>query len=322
LKPDSKEIRKLLSVGDGGRAASLRGFCFPLRKEKFFAPPRRAAIMNRAARFVTVLAIAAMMMATAGCNKLRARDQLNKGVQAYRGANYEQAIEHFKNAVSLDADLKVAKMYLATAYAQQYVPGVETPENLRNAQQAIEEYKNVLQSDPQNVTSLKGIAFLYMQQKKFNEAREYYKKALEADPNDPETYYSVGVIDWSQAYKDAADVKSKESLRVEDELKGKGSQKICDQLKASDGPIVDEGMKMLQTAIDKRQDYDDAMAYMNLLYRRKAADMTCEDAQARAEYVKTANDWSDKAMAARKKKSDEAAKKTSGGIVLEQPKSK
>jgi hypothetical protein len=38
--------------------------------------------------------------------------------------------------------------------------------------------------------------------------------------------------------------------------------------------------------------------------------------------VKTANEWSDKAMAARKKKADEAAKKTSGGIVLEQPKSK
>jgi len=78
---------------------------------------------------------------------------------------------------------------------------------------------------------------------------------------------------------------------------------------------------MLQTAIDKRQDYDDAMAYMNLLYRRKANDMTCEDAAARAEYVKTANDWSDKAMAARKKKAEEASKKTSGGIVLDQPKS-
>jgi tetratricopeptide (TPR) repeat protein len=278
--------------------------------------------MNRAGRFVTVFAVAGTLLVTAGCNKLRARDQLNKGVQAYKGANYEQAIEHFKNAVNLDSDLKVAKMYLATAYAQQYVPGVDTPENLRNAQQAIEEYKNVVQNDPQNVTSLKGIAFLYMQQKKFDEAREYYKKAITADPNDPETYYSVGVIDWSQAYKDAADVKSKESLRVEDELKGKGSQKVCDELKAKDGEIVDEGMKMLQTAIDKRQDYDDAMAYMNLLYRRKANDMTCEDAQARADYVKTANDWSDKAMAARKKKADEAAKKTSGGIILDQPKSK
>lgn len=279
--------------------------------------------MKRAALLVTVLTVAAVLLVTTtGCNKLKARDQLNKGVQAYRGANYEQAIEHFKNAVNLDSDLKVAKMYLATAYAQQYVPGVDTPENLRNAQQAIEEYKTVLQDDPKNITSLKGIAFLYMQQKKFDEAREYYKKAIEADPNDPETYYSVGVIDWTQVFKDAGDLKAKEGLKPEDELKGKGSQKLCDAMKDKDGTIVDEGIKMLQTAIDKRQDYDDAMVYMNLLYRRRANDMTCDDAQARAELVKTANDWSDKAMAARKKKADEAAKKTSGGIVLEQPKSK
>ena len=276
--------------------------------------------MTRIARLVTAVAVIAVLLSTAGCNKLRARDQLNKGVQSFKGANYEEAIEHFKNAVSLDSELRVAKLYLATAYAQQYVPGVDTPENVRNAQLAIEQYKEVLEKDPNNVNCLKGIAFLYMQQKKFDDAREYYKKAIAADPNDPETYYSVGVIDWSSAYKDAADAKSKAGIKVEDELKGKGSQKLCDELKAKDGANVDEGMKMLQTAIDKRQDYDDAMAYMNLLYRRKANDMTCDDAETRAEYVKTANEWSDKAMAARKKKAEEAAKKTNTGIVLDQPK--
>jgi len=278
--------------------------------------------MKRSAQLVAVLAVGAALLGTTGCNKLRARSQLNEGVQAYRNLNYEQAIEHFKNAVYLDSDLKVAKMYLATAYAQQYVPGVNTPDNVRNAQQAIDEYKKVLDNDPQNVTSLKGIAFLYMQQKKFDDSREYYKKAIDADPNDPETYYSVGVIDWTATYQDAASVKAAAGLRVEDELKGKESQKYCDQMRSKDGAAVDEGMKMLQTAIDKRQDYDDAMAYMNLLYRRKANDMTCEDAQTRAEYVKTANDWSDKAMAARKKKAEEAAKKSAGGIYLEPTPSK
>jgi tetratricopeptide (TPR) repeat protein len=278
--------------------------------------------MNRTARLVTVVAVAAALLSTAGCNKLKARDQLNKGVQSFRGAKYEEAIEHFKNAVNLDSDLKVAKMYLATAYAQQFVPGSETPENLQNAQLAIEQYKQVLEKDPGNVTSLKGIAFLYMQENKFDESRDFYKKAIDADPNDPETYYSVGVIDWTATYKDAAVVKKKASMAVEDELKGKGDQKLCDEMKQKDGAAVDEGMKMLQTAIDKRQDYDAAMLYMNLLYRRKANDMTCEDAQARAEYLKSANEWSDKAMAARKKKADEAAKKTNTGIVLEQPKSK
>jgi tetratricopeptide (TPR) repeat protein len=297
-------------------------FVFLGTLKEFLDSGKGAAKMNRTARLVTVVAVAAALLSTAGCNKLKARDQLNKGVQSFRAMQYEGAIEHFKNAVNLDPDLKVAKMYLATVYAQQYVPGSETPENLRNAQLAIEQYKQVLEKDANNVTSLKGIAFLFMQQKKFDEAREYYKKAIEADPNDPEAYYSVGVIDWSATYKDAAELKAKESLKIEDELKGKGSQKLCDQMKAKDGGAVDEGMKMLQIAIDKRQDYDDAMAYMNLLYRRKANDMTCEDAQTRADYVKTANEWSDKAMAARKKKAEEAAKKTTGSIVLDQPKSK
>jgi tetratricopeptide (TPR) repeat protein len=268
---------------------------------------------------MSALAVAILVLGSAGCSKLRARDQLNKGVQAYRSAQYESAIEHFKNAVDLDSDLKVAKLYLATAYAQQYVPGVDTPDNVRNAQLAIDEYKRVLENDPKSVNSLKGIAFLYMQQKKFDEAREYYKKAIDVDPNDPEIYYSVGVIDWSQAYKDAADLKAANGMKVDDELKGKASQKWCDQLKEKSGPALEEGTKMLQTAIDKRQDYDDAMAYLNLIYRRKANDLNCDDAQARADLKKQADDWSEKAMTARKKKAEEAAKKNQGGIVLDQP---
>lgn len=276
--------------------------------------------MNRGTRLATVLAVAAALLSTAGCNKLRARDQLNKGVQAYKSANYEQAIEHFKNAVDYDEDLKVAKMYLATAYAQQYVPGVDTPENLRNAQQAIDTYKKVLDGDPDRlmrVNSLKGIAYLYMSMKKFDQAREYYRKALESDPNDPDLYYSLGVIAWSQAYKDAAEVKANAQMKVDDVLKNKGDEKLCEQLLARDGVVIDEGMKMLEIAIDKRQDYDDAMAYLNLLYRRKANDLSCNDPAARAEYNKVADQWTDKAMAARKKKAEEAAKKNQGGIILE-----
>src|SRR3974377_314212 len=110
--------------------------------------------MKTPVRLLTLLAVAAALLGTAGCNKLMARDQLNKGVQAYRGAHYEEAIEHFKNAVALDDDLKVAKLYLATAYTSQYVPDVDTPENLRMAQQAIDEYQQVLQSDPSTGNTL------------------------------------------------------------------------------------------------------------------------------------------------------------------------
>ena len=274
--------------------------------------------MIRRARLVTVLAVAAALLTIAGCKKLQARDQLNKGVQAYKGMKYEKAIENFKNAVNLDPDLEVAKLYLATALMQQYVPGIDTPDNNAYAQQAINEYKEVLRDDPKSVTALKGIASLYMNMKKFDESGEYYKKAIDADPNDPEAYYSVGVIDWTAVYKDISDRKSKVGLGVEDQAKGKG---FCEDVKAADGPRIDEGLKMLQTAMDKRQDYDDAMTFTNLLYHRKA-DTECGNQDAYKADLKAANDWSDKAMAARKKKFDEAAKKNNGGIVLDQPKSK
>jgi len=273
--------------------------------------------MNRGTRLASVLAVAAALLSTAGCNKLRARDQLNKGVQSYKSSNIEQAVGHFQEAVRLDPDFKVAKLYLAMAYTSQYVPGVETADNLHMAQQAIAQYDEVLSQDPKSVTSLKGIAFLNREMKNFDQARESYKRALEIDSNDPELYYSLGVIDWTESYKDAKEIKGKAGLEVEAELKAGKDQKICDELRAKDGPVIDEGMKKLEEAINRRQDYDQAMAYLNLLYRRKANDLSCDDAAARAEYNKIAERWSDKAMAARKKKAEEAAKKNQGGIILE-----
>ena len=69
------------------------------------------------------------LLSAVGCEKLRARDQINKGVQSYKNAKYEEAIEHFKNAVQLDPSLINARLYLATAYMQQYIPGADSPEN-------------------------------------------------------------------------------------------------------------------------------------------------------------------------------------------------
>jgi len=141
--------------------------------------------MKTSLKILAVAGAAWLVVTAAGCDKLRARDKLNKGVAAYKNARYEQAIENFKDAVALDDSLKNAKLYLATAYAQQYIPGVDSPENLQNATSAIDQYKSVLQQDPRNVNSIKGIAYLYLQMKKFEDAKEYYRKAIALDQNDP-----------------------------------------------------------------------------------------------------------------------------------------
>src|SRR5882762_1987475 len=145
--------------------------------------------MKTTKKLLVVFAAAIVMLSSTGCNKLKARDHLNKGVQAYKNSKFEQAIDHFQQAVALDPSLINARMYLATAFAQQYIPGADTPENNKMAEQAIEQYQRVLDMKPardQRVNSAKGIAYLYLNMKKFDEAKKYYRMAADIDPNDPE----------------------------------------------------------------------------------------------------------------------------------------
>ena len=77
-------------------------------------------------KFALILAVAALAALGTSCTQLRARDQINKGVAAFKGAQYPEAVEHFKTAVELDPNFITARLYLATAYMQQYFPGSET----------------------------------------------------------------------------------------------------------------------------------------------------------------------------------------------------
>src|SRR5271156_4678100 len=176
---------------------------FSIRSQRILARETYKA-MKKSVRLLALMAVGLLLLSATGCDKLRARDQLNKGVASYKNARYEEAINHFQQAVSLDPSLLNARMYLATAFAQQYIPGVDSPDNLNMANQAIEQYQKVLDANPareQKVNSAKGIAYLYLNMKRFDDAKKYYRQASDVDPNDPEPYYSVGVIDWTASYQ-------------------------------------------------------------------------------------------------------------------------
>ena len=130
--------------------------------------------MNRIARLPVMAAVlcTALVLIT-GCNRLQARDHLNKGVEAFKTAHYEEAINHFQQAVQLDPSLPMARLYLATAYAQQVIPNLQTPENMKFANLAIQNFQYVLQKDPNDINALKGIASLYLNTQNFDKAKEY-----------------------------------------------------------------------------------------------------------------------------------------------------
>jgi tetratricopeptide (TPR) repeat protein len=258
-----------------------------------------------------VLIAASSLLFSVACGKLAARDQLNKGVAAYRNARYEEAIEHFKKAVNQDPTLVNAKLYLATAYAGQYIPQVDTPENLRNAQEAINTYQQVIDSNPprdSKVLALKGIASIYYNMKKLDDSKQYDQKVLEIDPNDPETYYSIGVIDWAQSYANTMKERAAVGAKATDMLKDK---KACAKLKQQNGAAIQEGMDMLNKALQLRPEYDDAMAYLNLLYRQKA-DTECENPEEQQADLKTADDWQDKTLKTRQRREQKQANQTGG----------
>src|SRR5215469_6920010 len=146
---------------------------------------------------VTAALVALLLGSTTGCNKLKARDQLGKGVQAFKNAKYEEAVNHFQTAISLDPNYDQAKLYLATSYSSQVVPNLDTPDNLAVAQKAIDQFNEVLAKNPEDLTALKQIASIYRNIKQLDKAKEYEKKVIAIAPNDAEAYYTIGAINWT-----------------------------------------------------------------------------------------------------------------------------
>jgi len=155
--------------------------------------------------------------------------------------------------------------------------------------------------------------------KKFDDSKKYYRMAGDLDPNDPEPYYSVGVIDWTACYQPRMEERAKLGMKPDENLnpKNKDQKKACDALKVKNMPSIQEGIDSLNKAIQLRPDYDDAMAYLNLMYREKA-DVECDDLSARQEDLKTADHWVDQTLLTKKAK----AEKQPGaqGITMDQPK--
>ena len=272
--------------------------------------------MNRSAR-ITALAVGlgCMVLSMSGCNRLAARDQLNKGVDAYKAARYEEAIEHFQKATQLDPSLPMAKSYLATALAQNVVPGLDTPDNLKNAQQAISIFQDVLSKDPNDVNSIKQIAGIYFSVNKLSDAKDWQKKVLAVDPKDPEAAYTVGVIDWTLAHKNALKELVPAGLNDDGEGNVKAPKKVLQQIADDNTQLVDEGLQYLNQAVQNRSNYDDAMTYLNLMYRRKA-DVDFKDPAAVKDDVSKAKDWTTKAMGTRKS-NEEKKDKGPGGITMD-----
>ena len=269
--------------------------------------------MNIHVRVPAAAAVLVTLSLLAGCQQLKARDQINRGVQAFKNAKYEEATQHFQEAINLDPKLESAKLYLATAYAYQVIPNDTDDANLKTANNAIAIFKEDLASHPNDKNTkndLAQLASIYRNIKKPVEAKEYELQVIKYDPKDAEAHYTIGAVNFVEAYNNAVKLLGEDGRKDDGEGNVKMSKATCAKIKAANTELVTEALEHLKQAMTLRKDYDDAMSYANLMYRRKA-DTDCGDAAAVKADVAQAVDYSKQEMGARanneKKKEDKAA---------------
>ena len=268
----------------------------------------------------TVL-IGALTLLGTGCDKLKSRDNLNKGVAAYKNAKYGDAVNLFQEAITLDPTNPNARIYLATAYMMQWIPGAESPENLQFSAKAKEEFGKVLAADSKQAVALASLASLAYneadslapEQKiaKLDEAAEWYNKLVAADPVNRDGFYSLGVIQQKKFYP--ALMTARVNLGMKPDEPGPiKDKKVRAELSAKYVANLEDGIQKLQKSLESDKENDDAMAYMNLLIRERAD--LAESTDDYKKQVAEADAWLQKALDIKKVKQERAEKKTQGGI--------
>jgi tetratricopeptide (TPR) repeat protein len=261
-----------------------------------------------------------VLPALSGCNKIQARAELKKGNTYYQQESYTKALDQYSQGLDLDPDATFAWRSLGLTALALYRPGDENPQNVKYGNQAIEAFEKYLADYPDDGKVQEYLMTMYVNTKRYNDALEFIDQQIQISEADgvPEraaelqTYkikvltqagridqawqlaqqtqgekraemlYSVGVAAWDKAYNDPTfDAVTREK-------------------------IVDTGLQAVDAAVKAKEDYFEAMAYYNLLYREKAK--LALDANQRLDYSAKADEWQQKAIAARKKTMDQQAK--------------
>lgn len=128
----------------------------------------------------------------------------------------------------------------------------------------------------------------------FQESKSNHQKHIYLRPDDPEPYYWVGVIDWTLSFRANLLLRTKHNLSVRGKQLNDDAPfppDLREEYVSGYGATIDEGIESLKHALTIKPDYDDAMAYLNLLYRRKADLVTSESE--REQLIKMADDLID-----------------------------
>ena len=270
-------------------------------------------------RIAIVLAI--LVATSSGCgviNRIRAKNQLNEAARSYREGRFEEAEQHSREAARLDPDNKTAPMFIARTIHAQYRAGVQSPENIAKAQQAIEAYQKILERNPQDDEAYKAIAYLYGATKDDAKLRQWISSRAASETTEPEKRAEAFIVlaskDWDCSFKitELPNVKTttvdKSTNKATVSYKKPQDQKEFDQAQM----CVKQGLSEAENAIKFDPNNESAWSYKTnlLLEASKLAEMDGKSEQ-KTEYQKqyeTALKRTTELSAANQKRKEEEAR--------------
>jgi tetratricopeptide (TPR) repeat protein len=277
-------------------------------------------------------AAAALLLLTAvsfaGCDKIHSKQEIKRGNEFLKAAQYQSALAAYEEALRLDPGETRLHKHIGIAYMGMYQPGSKHPKDLEYSQKAIDNLKLYVQAYPEDTKALEYLVSMYLNTERFDDAIAFYqnellkrnpkdskameslamlyfkkgdfdngvmwlKKRLEVEGTNPEVYYLIGVQAWDRSYN------------------------FPDLDPALRAKIVDEGLQSLNKAVELKPDYFEAVSYINLLYREKAKMET--DPAKKQEYTDTANKYLQQALEMRKAAQEKAKSAEASGKATPEP---
>jgi tetratricopeptide (TPR) repeat protein len=261
-------------------------------------------------KILTRLALVLVALpALAACDKVQARVELKKGNALYKDEAYAAALKQFQEGLRLDPGATFAWRSVGLTALALYKPGDASPQNVQYAKTATEAFEKYLADYPDDNKVREYLLTTYVNDKDYDKALAYLDRRAEEAPGEAgniqklkvtiltqagrldeawqmvqqapgtaqaESLYTIGVNAWSKVYNDP-------TLDT-----------------ATRSQLIELGLQALDQAMQRKDEYFEAMVYTNLLYRQKANLQS--DPTLKAEYLAKADEWQQRAIALRKKK--------------------
>jgi tetratricopeptide (TPR) repeat protein len=267
------------------------------------------------------LALALLLSMTAlSCDQVRGRQRIQDATDAYNRERYEEAATLYREALDLGMTFPELYRSIGYSYIGMYKPGIDEGENARYADLAIQNLQRYLQlrpddtaaegalvnlflnanrtsqaiqyfeaqlaENPDNVSMARSIANLYAKQGNFPKTIEWYERITRMEQDDPESFYTYGVVLYEKVAKDPP-------AELEERLE-----------------LIESGKRALSRALELNREYFEALVYMNLLFREQSR--LAQTPEEQQELLARADEYRNEAVAIAKKRAREKEAAESG----------